>query len=146
MTYPDLPPAPTPARALEVALYATDLQTCAAFYEGVIGLERGPEVPGRHVFFRLGEGMLLLFNPQATEVPTDNPDMPVPPHGARGEGHLCFAADRVAITAWRRRLRAAGVAVEAEFEWPNGARSLYCRDPAGNSLEFAEPCLWERST
>lgn len=145
MTDALLPPAPTPQRALEVALYAVDLDTCAAFYADVIGLERGPEVPERHVFFRLGDGMLLLFNPEATVVPTDNPDMPVPPHGARGEGHLCFAADRVAITAWRRRLRAAGVAIEAEFDWPNGARSLYCRDPAGNSIEFAEPQLWARS-
>lgn len=140
----DLPPAPVPKRALEAALYAVDLEACAPFYERVIGLERGPEVPGRHVFFRLGDGMLLLFNPQATSVPTDNPDMPVPPHGATGEGHLCFAADREAITAWRERLQAAGVAVEAEFDWPNGARSLYCRDPAGNSIEFAEPRLWTR--
>ena len=26
--------------------------------------------------------------------------------------------------------------------WPNGARSIYFRDPAGNSLECAEPGLW----
>lgn len=140
-----LPSAPTLQRALEVALYADDLDTCAAFYARVLGLERGPEVPGRHVFFRLGDGMLLLFNPKSTVVPTHNPDLPVPPHGATGEGHLCFAADRAAIAAWRARLRAAAVAIEAEFDWPNGARSLYCRDPAGNSIEFAEPGLWARS-
>ncbi|WP_333829831.1 VOC family protein [Pararhodobacter sp.] len=145
MTDSALPPAPVPSRALEVALYATDLESCADFYARVIGLERGPEVPGRHVFFRLGDGMLLLFNPEATVVPGDNPDMPVPPHGATGEGHLCFAADRPAIAAWEARLRAAGVAIDARFDWPNGARSLYCRDPAGNSIEFAEPRLWERS-
>jgi len=144
MTDAPLPPAPVPQRALEIALYAEDMETCAAFYDAVIGLERGPEVPGRHVFFRLGKGMLLLFNPKATVVPTENSDLPVPPHGAAGEGHLCFAADRAAIAAWRARLRAAGVPIEAEFDWPNGARSLYCRDPAGNSIEFAEPRLWER--
>ncbi|KPQ05518.1 MAG: putative ring-cleavage extradiol dioxygenase [Rhodobacteraceae bacterium HLUCCA12] len=140
----DLPPAPVPRRALEVALYATDLDTCAAFYADVIGLERGPAVEGRHVFFHLGEDMLLLFNPDASEVPTDNPALPVPPHGARGAGHLCLAAERDEIAAWTRRLRAAGVEIEAEFDWPNGARSIYCRDPAGNSLEFAEPRLWAR--
>ena len=41
------------------------------------------------------------------------------------------------------RFGAAGLAVEAEFDWPNGARSLYLRDPAGNSVEFAEPRLWD---
>lgn len=137
-----LPAAPPPQYALEVALYAEDLERCAAFYEQIIGLTRGPEVPGRHIFFRLGEGMLLLFNPAASERPTDNPALPVPPHGARGPGHLCFAAERPAIAAWKTRLQAAGIAIEAEFDWPNGARSLYLRDPAGNSIEFAEPGLW----
>ena len=140
-----LPPAPPPDRALEVALYADDLGACAAFYEQVIGLERGPEVPGRHVFFRLGEGMLLLFNPAASEKPSGNPDLPVPPHGARGPGHLCFAADRPALARWAERLTGAGIEIEAEFDWPNGARSLYIRDPAGNSIEFAEPVLWAKS-
>jgi catechol 2,3-dioxygenase-like lactoylglutathione lyase family enzyme len=139
----DLPPVPAPTRALEVALYAPDLQTCAAFYAEVIGLARGPEVPGRHVFFRLGPGMLLLFNPEATRTPPGPSALPVPPHGAQGPGHVCFAADRAAIAAWQARFQAAGVAIDALFDWPNGARSLYVRDPAGNSVEFAEPQLWE---
>jgi len=29
-----------------------------------------------------------------------------------------------------------------DFEWPQGGRSIYFRDPAGNSLEFAEPRIW----
>lgn len=141
---PALPPAPIPQHALEVALYADELERCAAFYQQIIGLERGPEVPGRHVFFRLGEGMLLLFRPAASEKPPGNPAMPVPPHGARGPGHLCFAAGAEALAQWVTRLRAAGVEIEADFTWPNGARSIYCRDPAGNSIEFAEPRLWAR--
>jgi len=35
------------------------------------------------------------------------------------------------------------VAVEADFEWPGGGRSIYFRDPAGNCLEFAEPRIWK---
>lgn len=140
----DLPPAPLPTRALEVALYAEDLDACAEFYAYVIKLERGPEVPGRHVFFRLGEGMLLLFRPSASEQAPNNPSLPVPPHGARGPGHLCFAAPPEDLHAWSERLRAAGVEIEADFLWPNGARSIYCRDPAGNSIEFADPALWAR--
>ncbi len=36
----------------------------------------------------------------------------------------------------------AGVAIEAEFAWPRGGRSIYFRDPSGNSLEFANPSIW----
>lgn len=140
----NLPPAPPPERALEVAIYADDLEGCAEFYEQVIGLERGPEVPGRHVFFRLGAGMLLIFRPAASEQPPGNPALPVPPHGARGPGHLCFAAGADDLTRWAERLQAAGVTIEADFTWPNGARSIYFRDPAGNSIEFADPALWAR--
>jgi hypothetical protein len=43
---------------------------------------------------------------------------------------------------WRERLTVAGVAIESEFEWPRGGRSIYVRDPAGNSIEFAEPRIW----
>jgi hypothetical protein len=44
-----------------------------------------------------------------------------------------------------RRLRwtpAHGVEVEREIGWPDGSRSLYVRDPAGNSVELAPPSLW----
>jgi hypothetical protein len=39
--------------------------------------------------------------------------------------------------------RPRGFPVEADFRWPNEARSIYVRDPAGNSVEFAEPRLWD---
>jgi catechol 2,3-dioxygenase-like lactoylglutathione lyase family enzyme len=32
--------------------------------------------------------------------------------------------------------------IEAEVEWPKGGRSIYFRDPSGNSLEFAESKIW----
>ncbi len=66
----------------------------------------------------------------------------MPPHGARGEGHVCFRASAAEIEAWRAHLEKEGVAIEADFEWPGGGRSIYFRDPAGNSLEFAEPRIW----
>ena len=134
-----------PEAILETALYARDLVAAKGFYGDVLGLSVIAEVAGRHVFFRVGAGVLLVFDPAATEVPSGNPALPVPVHGARGPGHVCFAASREEIAVWRARLAAAGVAAEAEFDWPNGARSLYVRDPAGNSVEFAEPRLWAES-
>ncbi len=67
----------------------------------------------------------------------------MPPHGAIGDGHICFRASADELDLWRERLEAAGVAIEADFIWPaSGGRSIYFRDPAGNCLEFAEPKIW----
>ncbi|MDN2583930.1 VOC family protein [Aquibium sp. ELW1220] len=133
----------TPAAILESALYVADLDAAEAFYGDVLGLERIAKVDGRHVFFRCGPGILLLFQPDATMVPpAPEARLPVPPHGARGQGHLCFSASADEIDRWKAHLLASGIAVEADFEWPQGGRSIYFRDPSGNSLEFAEPRIW----
>ena len=63
-------------------------------------------------------------------------------HGARGPGHVCFRVRADVLDALGAHLAACGQIIEADFLWPNGARSLYLRDPAGNSVEFAEPRLW----
>jgi catechol 2,3-dioxygenase-like lactoylglutathione lyase family enzyme len=133
----------TPSAILESALYVTDLALAEVFYRDVLGLALIGKVDGRHVFFRCGMGVLLLFNADATEVPPPaDARLPVPPHGARGHGHLCFSASAQEIDGWKAALSAKGVAVEADFEWPQGGRSIYFRDPSGNSLEFAEPRIW----
>ncbi|MDX8501223.1 VOC family protein [Mesorhizobium sp. VK4C] len=133
----------TPSAILESALYVTNLDAAEAFYRDVIGLNVVGKVEGRHVFFRCGSGVLLLFNAEATKIPPA-PDarLAVPPHGTAGEGHLCFAATADEIAVWRKRLTAKNVAIESDFEWPQGGHSIYIRDPSGNSIEFAEPRIW----
>lgn len=138
----DLLPAPQAEGVLEAAVYAPDLDAAEAFYGGVLGLERIQRVGERHVFFRAGPSVVLVFNPAETVKPPSNPDMPVPPHGATGPGHVCLMARAPALDRWAERFRRTGVEIEADFRWPNGARSVYVRDPAGNSVEFAEPHLW----
>lgn len=128
---------------LETVLYAADLDAAEAFYRDVLGLEFVAKVAGRHVFFRIGNQMLLIFDPAVTVTPPPpGARLPVPPHGAKGEGHVCFRATAEQIAAWKRRLEGRGVGIEADFEWPNGGRSIYFRDPAGNCLEIAEPRIW----
>lgn len=131
-----------PPGMLETVVYADDLDAALAFYNGILELPLVTREPGRHVFFRCGNAMLLVFNPQATAVPPGNAALPVPPHGAHGPGHACFRAGAGEIAMWRDRLVAAGVPIESDFEWPRGGRSIYVRDPAGNSIEFAEPRIW----
>ena len=75
-----------PGGILEAALYADDLEAAEAFYTGVLGLSVLARVEGRHVFFRCGLGVVLLFNPEATAVPPPEARLPVPPQhrGKRG--------------------------------------------------------------
>ena len=131
---------------LEAALYVDDLAAAEGFYGGLLGLEEVIRRPPRHIFYRAGETIVLLFVASETRrPPAEGAALPVPPHGAEGAGHLCFNVPGAALDAWRARLEGAGIAIEADFRWPNGARSVYVRDPAGNSVEFAEPKLWEKA-
>ena len=133
----------TPAGVLETVLYAKDLDAAEAVYRNMLGMEPFAKAGGRHLFYRCGEQVLLIFNPDATKVPPAPGALPVPPHGMEGEGHICFRASAEELETWRGRLEGKGVAIEADFEWPGGGRSIYFRDPAGNCLEFAEPRIWK---
>lgn len=125
---------------LETVIYADDPEACAAFYRGVLGLEQVRAVPGRFNFLRCGAQMLLIFAPGPSSDPAQQNGIPA--HGGRGQGHLCFrAADAEEFDAWHDHLRAAGVAIERLHDWGTG-RSVYFRDPAGNSVEIAEAALW----
>lgn len=136
--------APPVLGTLESSLYARDLAAAEAFYAGTLGLPVVLRQPGRHVFFRVGSSILLIFDPEATaEGPHADSRLPVPGHGATGPGHYCVSVAREWMDRWRCHLENSGVAIEADFLWPNGARSIYVRDPASNSVEFAEPALWE---
>lgn len=127
---------------LETALYARDLDQAEAFYEDVLGLEKIARAGNRHVFFRCGPGVLLIFNPDETVKLPAPEALQVPPHGTTGQGHACFRVSGRNIDAMAARLTAAGVAIESEVRWPNGGRSIYFRDPDGNSLECADPKIW----
>jgi catechol 2,3-dioxygenase-like lactoylglutathione lyase family enzyme len=132
-----------PTGILETVLYVKDLAAAERFYRDVLGLAPFAKVASRHLFYRCGDQVLLIFNPDTTKVPPAPGALPVPPHGMDGEGHVCFRASSAEIDDWRAALEAKGVAIEADFEWPGGGRSIYFRDPAGNCLEFAEPRIWK---
>ncbi|APO66076.1 glyoxalase/bleomycin resistance protein/dioxygenase family protein [Rhizobium gallicum] len=127
---------------LETALYAKDLDKAEAFYEDVLGLAKITRAANRHVFFRCGPGVLLIFNPDETVKPPAADALQVPPHGTKGQGHACFRVSGKNIDAMAVKLKAAGIEIESEVHWPNGGRSIYFRDPAGNSLECAEARIW----
>lgn len=122
----------------EAALYVADLDRAERFWHE-LGLEQVGRSPHRHVFFRAGDDLLLIFDPRTTAVAGGR----VPPHGTIGAGHVALSVpDRPALETWRARLEAAGVSIETELDWPTGGRSLYFRDPDGNSLEIITSGSW----
>lgn len=132
-----------PKGILETVLYTDDLAASESFYRDVLGLIPFVTAQGRHRFYRCGDQVLLLFDPRATNTTAPaGAALPVPPHGAVGAGHVCFRANADEIETWRTRLVQHGVAIEADFLWPSGGRSIYFRDPSRNCLEFAEPKIW----
>ena len=142
MTHPEPPSgadaALRVAGLLEAALYGADLEALERFYVDVLGLTPLARTPGRNAVLRCAHSALILFDPAAS----DAPGGAFPPHGARGPGHVAFVVPGDELPAWRDRLAARGVAVESEYPWPEGGRSVYFRDPAGNLVELAPPTLW----
>ncbi|MEP6936604.1 MAG: VOC family protein [Chthoniobacterales bacterium] len=126
-----------PPRIFESVLYADNLAAAKRFYRDVLGLEviTGSDLV---VSFRCAGGVLLIFNPELSS-PSGRE---VPSHGRAGAGHLAFAATAAELGEWKSRLVAAGIPIEAEIDWEQRGRSIYIRDPAGNSVEFAPLTLW----
>ena len=131
-------PAPI-SRILETCLYVDDLPVAQDFYSQIPGIELYSTQDGRHVFFRCGGQMLLLFNPQVSRQSNDT----FPAHGSFGPGHVAFAVPEASLDDWTSWLSQRQIAIEKTIDWPGGGRSLYFRDPAGNSLELATPKIWK---
>ena len=130
---------PTAQRIYETVLYADDLDAAAQFYVEAIGLTLLSQTELMLVL-AVGENYLLVFQPDVSSVP----GRLVPSHGSTGTGHVAFVANERELPGWRERLRKAGIEIEKEVEWDEGrrGRSIYVRDPAGNSVELAPPMLW----
>ena len=122
---------PQPVRLLgEVALRVNDLATMRAFYRDVVGLEVWRE-EATFVFFRVAEG--VEGHPQALVL--FDRDVEVSRHSSTLD-HLAFVIDLADYSARQRQLEAAGVQVTPK-EFPFfGWRSLFVRDPEGNTVEF----------
>jgi catechol 2,3-dioxygenase-like lactoylglutathione lyase family enzyme len=125
-------------KILETCLYVSDLDEARWFYNEILGLKVFSSEENRHVFFRCGEAMLLLFSPDETQKPGQD----VPSHGARGAGHVAFAIEQKEYRLWNDHLIEKKVTLEKEIEWPDGGKSIYFRDPSGNSVELATLQTW----
>jgi catechol 2,3-dioxygenase-like lactoylglutathione lyase family enzyme len=121
----------------ETVLYTDDVDALASFYEDAIGLTQIDPPDAHSAAFRLEDANVLLMFDRSR---TAEPGRFVPPHGTAGQGHVAFRVDDLDAAAGD--LRANGVEIEREISWPKGGRSVYFRDPAGNSVEFVEGEIW----
>jgi catechol 2,3-dioxygenase-like lactoylglutathione lyase family enzyme len=128
-----------PVRVYETVLYASDVASTARFYADVVGLRPLEEPDELGAVFRLDDGgILLVFDPDHSSAPGRD----VPSHGARGEGHIALSVEAGGLDALEADLRRHGIEIERAITWDPGGRSLYVRDPAGNSVELIEGEAW----
>ncbi|MCG8604892.1 VOC family protein [bacterium] len=125
---------------MEIAIYVQNLDEAEAFYKSLFDLNPYSRNGHRHVFFRIGETMLLLFDPAESRKGGS-----VPGHGAVGSGHIAFRVRHRDLDFWRNRLMSMNIEIEQEYSWSSGGKSIYFRDPSGNSVELVTPDTWEAS-
>lgn len=123
----------------ETCLYVKDLARSKSFYEGRLGFEVVGEVKDRHVFFRVGQSVLLCFISEASKQGGT-----LPPHFGSGQLHLAFEVTKEQYGEWKKKIQELGISIEQEYDWGGGFLSFYFRDPDKHLLEVVMEGMWER--
>lgn len=136
--------APTPPiqGVLETAIYSDDLARAAAFYGGILGLQRVLDTPRMLTYVVAPAQVLLVFRRGSTREDSETPEGLIPGHHSEGPAHFAFAIASADYSAWKERLGASRIPIRSEAIWSRGGRSIYFDDPDGNVVELATPGLW----
>lgn len=123
----------------ETCLYINDLARAKEFYHATLGLPVISYVEAKHLFLRVGESVLLLFNPDDSKNKTSPP-----PHYGGGKQHFAFEIRGDEYLEWKQRIADKGIVIIDEITWPSGKKSFYFNDPEGNVLEILPPKgIWD---
>ena len=125
---------------LETVLYYTDQARAERFYRETLGFRLVGKEAGRHLFFRAGASVFLLFDSEATS----QAGTATPTHGATGSAHTCFLVSSQDYERWKEYLVARAIPIVKEAAWNEEGRSFYFRDPDDNLLEIANLDFWPR--
>jgi catechol 2,3-dioxygenase-like lactoylglutathione lyase family enzyme len=115
----------------ETCLYIENLETAKDFYHELLGLPVINYVPGKHLFLRVGESVLLLFNPEDSKQ-----KISPPPHFGGGKQHFAFEISEEEYDEAKEEISAKGIRIIDEITWPGGKKSFYFNDTEGNVLEI----------
>lgn len=123
----------------EVCLYIIDLLSAYNFYHKKLGFPVISHVEGKHIFFRAGASVLLVFNPE------DSKHKKHPPgHHAVGVQHIAFEVSPEDYIDTKEKIRKEGIEIVDTVIWETGQESFYFYDPAGHILEIVPHGIWEK--
>jgi catechol-2,3-dioxygenase len=122
----------------ETCLYCYDLEKAKTFYEGLLGLPVINYQPGKHLFLRAGNSVLLIFNPNDSRTKQSPPA-----HYGEGHQHFAFEVAGETYLDHKKEIQAKGITIIDTVVWKNGSESFYFNDPEGNVLEIIPEGIWD---
>lgn len=123
----------------ETCLYVHDLEKAKHFYHERLGLPVINYAEEKHLFLRVGESVLLLFNPDDSREKRSPP-----PHYGGGHQHFAFEVPDAAYEQSKQHIAEKGIEIIEEIVWKSGKKSFYFRDPEGNVLEILpDEGIWD---
>lgn len=124
-----------PGRTLgmrHLALFVSDLEACERFYSRLLGMEVEWRPDGDNVYLSSGPDNLALHR-----APAGVPEAFGDPRAQRLDHLGFFLPDFAAVDAWYEFLAGQGVEMKAAPRTHrDGARSFYCLDPDGNTVQL----------
>jgi len=123
----------------ETCLYIINLESAITFYNEILEFPLYDYKEGRHAFFKIGDTMLLCFNPEHSKLKKSPPA-----HYAHGKQHIAFEVPLPGYQRTKNLLLSKGVVIIDETTWKNNLKSFYFQDPEGNVLEIVPSGIWEK--
>jgi catechol-2,3-dioxygenase len=114
----------------ETCLYVRNLEQVKGFYEQLLGLPVISYLPGKHVFFKAGTSVLLIFNPDDSSQKKSPP-----PHYAHGKQHFALEVPTSEYENAKKEIARKGIRIKEIVQWPLGGESCYFVDTARKQLE-----------
>jgi catechol 2,3-dioxygenase-like lactoylglutathione lyase family enzyme len=115
----------------ETCLYVNDLEVAFNFYHTILGLPVINYTPGKHLFLKAGECVLLIFNPEDSKLKTSPPA-----HYGGGNQHAAFEVREESYERAKADIESKQIRILEEVTWKSGKKSFYFNDPEGNVLEI----------
>jgi catechol 2,3-dioxygenase-like lactoylglutathione lyase family enzyme len=126
-------------RIKETCLYIHDLERAKSFYHSLLGLELISYLPDKHIFFRVGDSVLLCFNPEDSKTKVSPPA-----HFGGGKQHFAFEVSSGEYEKYKEWILSLNIEIIDEVTWKTGKKSFYFEDPEGNVLEIVpEGGIWD---